>query len=182
MSGYIPDDGPDTGDTRRTFVDRYNAIATCLDEVAFVEGIVDFGAYNGRMARQLCARYGVPGVAVDDYSGLLGDKYVTAINRVVSPRELGKTIREAAGGGATTVLALSVLHHLPEWQKYVGAIERNARYALIETAHPDEVLPEAGAHDQSAAITAWCWKRGKIIHESPGWDQSQMRPTWFMEF
>lgn len=174
---YIPDDGPDMGLTARSYWDRRNAISDHWPVLS--KHVIDFGAYRGRLANDLADSHKLFGVAIEgEYDLMHGDR-VTNVREHVTPRRLGSIIRDYPNA---TVLALSVLHHLPEWRKYVGAIERNASYAFIETAHPDEVLPDAVAHDQSAAITAWCEKRGVKIHESPGWDRSQLRPTWFTEF
>ena len=183
---YIPDDGPDTGATARTFMDRLSAIGDSWPDDSLY--LVDFGGWNGRFSYELFERGNINGATLieGDYVPLARANCpsVEVVREHVTPRALGTIIRgvDHRDGGVVTVLALSVLHHLTDWKKYVGAIERNADYAFIETAHPDEVLPEAVAHDQSDAIWRWCEKRGRKVHESPGWDSRYLRPTWFMEF
>lgn len=175
---YILDDGPDDGTTRRTFMDRYAMIARAWVPA---DSLVDFGAYNGRMARSLAGIDCIPGLAIDSYDGLDGGELVEEVNRNVSPRELGKYIRDSPG--ATTVIALSVLHHLPEWEKYLGAISRNAKTAFVETANPEEVLPEAVAHGDSAKVIRAVEKLGGVpVGESAGWDSRFMRTTWRIDF
>lgn len=175
---YILDDGPDDGTTRRTFVDRYNAI---VDNWAPADSFVDFGGYNGRLARNLAAEFDIHGTVIDSYPGLTGGLLVETVNKDVTPRELGKIIRDLPS--PTTVIALSVLHHLPDWEKYIGAISRNAKTAFVETANPDEVLPEAVAHGDSAKIIRAVEKLGGVpVGESAGWDSRFMRTTWRIDF
>ncbi len=166
--------------TIRDFHGRYQSVADNWPERISVA--VDFGAHAGTLIRKL-ALDGLTssGVAIDGYSGLSGDSRITAINRDVTPRELGKIIREQPGN--TTVIALSVLHHLPEWEKYLGAISRNAKTAFVETANPDEVLPEAVAHGDSGKIIRAVEKLGGVpVGESAGWDSRFMRTTWRIDF
>lgn len=178
MMTYIPDSGPDTGVTSRTFLDRFQAIRDSWpDDSTYV---VDFGAYNGRMAGGLADALALRGVAIEgDHELMPGRELIKNVSEFVSPRDLGAIIRDYPGA---TVLCLSVLHHLSDWRKYVGAIERNASYAFIETANPDEVLPTAKAHSESAAILRWVEKRGVKVGESAGWDSRFLRSTWRLDF
>lgn len=174
---YIPDSGPDTGNTARSFEDRLWQVKCSWPKDT--RSVVDFGAYRGRFVNELCEDLGISGVAIEGEYELMEHPSVERVDRFVTARELGAIIRDQED---PTVLCLSVLHHLPDWQKFAGVIERNAKYAFIETANPGEVLPAARAHDQSAAIWRWCEKRGTKVHESPGWDGRFMRPTWLLKF
>lgn len=177
---YIPDEGPDTGNTARTFTDRAQTIGD--NWPALSRAVIDFGAYKGRFVQEFYTSGLVTGGAIIE--GVEQPAPVpgcVVVREQVSARKLGTIIRDWSLL-QPTVLALSVLHHLPDWKKYVGVIERNAAFAFIETSHPDEVLPEAVAQDEAANIWSWCEKRGTVVGESKGWDGRFMRPTWRIDF
>lgn len=177
---YIPDSGGDAQGARRTYLDRADMV---FDNWPDAKSVVDFGAYRGRLLFELvnegAADCGVGVEALESPLFQPSDNLEWVAGKV-SPRELGKIIRDAPGD--TTVLALSVLHHQPDWLKFASVIERNAEFAFIETSDPREVLPEAKAQDQAAAIRKWCGKRGVEVGRSPGWDRRFERVMWFMEF
>lgn len=114
------------------------------------ESITDIGAHDGTIARRL-AMDGFSVLAVDDHERESGGG-VLATKLTVNAANLGSL------GRADIVVALSVLHHMPDWRGVLEGMRRVARKAVIvEVPHPAEKLKRARARhelpEMHAAVT-----------------------------
>ncbi len=172
---YLPVwDGKDRP-SRRDGAGRYQAIATYLRENPIGDGtgftVFDFGAFNGYFSRRLAEDFDARCTAVDDNPALTPYPGVEAINRRITPTDIG--------GPYDVVIAMSVLHHLEDWRDYLNALIEAGTVVFIEVAHPDENLPKAKAHHTSRAINRAVKAKklgGQIIAETPGYDPRCVRP------
>lgn len=104
---------------------------------------LDLGAYAGYFSIRLARQFDADVVAIDNWRGLrtVDHPNIEIINRRVTPDEV------RALGPFDVTLALSVLHHIPEWADMIDALRSVTTGTLfVETADPTETLPKAVAH------------------------------------
>jgi len=121
----------------RLCVDRYEPIATILGRLVGPFTVLDLGANAGWFTARLADDFGCHVTAVDDHpdlpavvSGRAGR--VRVERRRVTAGHLRKMARY------DVVLALSVLHHMPDWREALDVIRRCRRVAIIEVPDPSE--------------------------------------------
>lgn len=128
---------------------RYLAIKDVLDDDRAETGkpithVLDFGAYGGYFSFRLAEDFLTKVVAVDDHAELKrgiqanGNHLVSGIHQRMTPQQV------AALGSFDATLALSVLHHVPQWEEMLDVfLDVTERFLFIETPGPDEHLPNA---------------------------------------
>lgn len=135
--------------------------------------ILDFGALTTQTALELADRYGAHVIVVDDTLSETGG--VEVINRKLGPSQIRKLPYQ------DVTLCLSVLHHLSQYRSYLDALQWISGLLFIETAHPDEDLPLAGAHHKTPKIIAELEHRGaKPLCTTPGYDPRFERTLWVL--
>lgn len=151
---------------------RFDHIAEYLGDRP-VHHVLDFGALNTIMAQRFTARYNAHVTVVDDAlnGGTVLDN-VTYIGKRLGPAAIRKLPHQ------DVTLCLSVLHHQPQWRNYLDALHSISGVLFVETAHPDEELPNAAAHQKSPAILAELANRGTPLCETPGYDDRYTRTLW----
>lgn len=160
----------------RECAERFDAIASRILE-ADLDGstMLDLGAYAGYFAQRAAQELGCKVTAVDDWRGLAGLVVdgVTVINRRLSPEEVADL------GRFDVVLALSVLHHIPEWRSMLDVLRANSTLLFVEPPNADEVLPKAVSHgDPIAEVIAGLG--GEVIATTPGHRSDIPRELWVM--
>lgn len=178
---YQPEwiDGKTVGTSRRDAEGRYAAIARELDGM-YGFTVLDLGAHAGYFSLRLAEEFGANVTAVDDAAELAAtlDKVphpqVTGFFQKVDPRGLEHL------GQFDVALCLSVLHHVTWWRSMIHMLIKQSRKLIIESAHPDEVLPGAIAHSQEI-IPMIELHNGRKIHESPGFDDRFLRPMFVID-
>jgi hypothetical protein len=146
-------DGKEVGTGRRPCAERYAAIAEYLQGRFGEEQeitVLDFGAQSGYFSARLVDDFNAKATAVESNRAALThmtrDPRVRVIAARLTPEQITKL------GKFDVVLGLSVLHHLPNWKRYLRELVAVGEVIFIETAHPKENLPKAVAHGESAAI------------------------------
>lgn len=165
-AGYQPvwEGGREHGVGWRDASGRYEAIkrylvarmGTDARQLPPEPSVFELGAYNGYFCRRLADDFGSRCTAVDgqpflqDYQSPTGGGSVTAARRLMDPQAITAT------GEHDIVMAMSVLHHWPNWREYAEALINVGRVVFIETANPHEKLSgeargiAAAAHDYFA--------------------------------
>lgn len=152
---------------------RFDAMASRLDNPA---RILDFGAINTDTAVKLIARWpGCSAVVVGDEIDSLSSTRITAIPKRLTPSQIGKL------GPFDVTLALSVLHHCVQWRNYLNVLRNSAPTLFIETAHPDEDLPNAKAHKHTADMISAVQAIGEPIASTAGYDSRFQRTLWLVQ-
>lgn len=152
---------------------RYDAIANQLDSRGF--SVLDLGAYAGYFSIRLAHDFDAHVTAVDDYPTLAercrGWSNITVINQRLTAGEIDEL------GRFDVVLALSVLHHMPDWSDTLDALAANSGRLFVETADPSETLPKAVAHcpELAAAVEAL---NGTPIAHTCGYRSTIERTLW----
>lgn len=166
--------------TRRESPTRYAVIKQYLESHPFGEDelkVLDFGCLDGYFANRF-ATEGADVTAVDDsfmFDAAAINPNITCIAKHVEPEEIPDL------GEFDVVLCLSVLHHLPNWRKYVTAFKKAGTVLFIEVANPDENLPKAKAHSQSKRIHTAIAKLGDVITQTPGYDRQFERDMFVID-
>lgn len=151
---------------------RYDAIARQLaGRSGFT--VLDLGAHAGYFSLRLAEQFDARVTAVDDWPGLsravAGEPRVTAVPRRLTPGQVRGL------GPFDVVLALSVLHHIPDWPGMLDALREAAGVLMIETPDPAEVLPKAVAHGPELAAAVYALP-GEVIAWTPGHRSRILRP------
>jgi 2-polyprenyl-3-methyl-5-hydroxy-6-metoxy-1,4-benzoquinol methylase len=152
---------------------RYEAISRALrDARGFT--VLDFGANDGYFSRRLAEDFDASVTAVDDWKSLprsvAHEPRVSVIARRLSPHDVRHL------GEFDVVLALSVLHHVPEWGEMLQALHDAARHVLfVETPDVSETLPKAVSHCPELAYTVGALG-GETIAQTPGYRSQILRP------
>lgn len=165
----------------RDCASRYDAIALELINLRMEERrgftVLDLGAYLGYFALRLAEEFDARVTAVDDFPGLkarCGDHpKIRVIPRRLSPAEVAEL------GRFEVVLALSVLHHIPEWAEMLEVLLANSDLLFVEVPDPTEVLPKAVAHcpELTAAVEQL---GGRAIARTAGHRSQIERTTWLV--
>ncbi|KZA21874.1 class I SAM-dependent methyltransferase [Acinetobacter baumannii] len=167
--------GKTVGVSQRDAEGRFAAIAKHLyGQFGFTA--LDLGAHQGYFAHRLADEFGAEVIAADDSPVLESGPGVSLIHKRLTPADiLGLKHVDVA-------LCLSVLHHVPQWRETLDALRSISDVLFVETAIPDEILPTAVAHGDSAAIQANVESMGgKAIAWTPGYDANHLRPLWVIE-
>ena len=159
---------------RRNSADRLAAIIEYLGDTRGIK-VLEFGALDGWFSQQLTEHLDAECTVVDDNPSLEGSR-LNVINKRLTATEIRKL------GKFDVVLALSVLHHVPQWKATLNALLNAAPVAFIETAVPDETLPKAVNHAASEQIIKAVQDAGAIsISRNPGYDAKYMRDLWVID-
>lgn len=144
---YQPEwrDGKTVGVSKRDAASRADAIVEYLGDAKGLR-ILDLGAYAGYFSHRLADQLDSECVAVDDFPGLKEAPGVTVIRERLTPAAIEKL------GKFDVALCLSVLHHLPQWKRYLKTLTDIADVVFVETSVPEEILVKAKAHGSAKAI------------------------------
>lgn len=157
---------------RRNSADRLAAITEYIGNTPGIK-VLEFGALDGWFSQQLTEKLAADCTVVDDNPNLSG---ANVINKRLTATDIRKL------GSFDVVLALSVLHHVPQWKSTLNALLNAAPVVFIETAHPDETLPKAVNHSASAQIVKAVEDAGAIsITQTPGYDSRFTRDLWVID-
>lgn len=153
---------------------RWDAIESYLTGLPWGPRVLDLGAYAGYFSLRMADRFGAQVVAVDDWRDLrkVDHQNITTIHRRLTPSEV------EALGEFDLVLALSVLHHIPEWRDMLDVLDRvTTGIMFVETPDPSEVLPKAVAHcvELHDAVVAL---GGDVIARTDGHRSTIKRNLW----
>lgn len=152
---------------------RFDAIASRLGGPA---RILDFGAINTVTAEKLIAPWPeCSAVVVGDEIDTPSTPRIEVVPNRLTAGQVGKL------GPFDVTLALSVLHHCIQWKNYLNVLRNSAPVLFIETAHPDEDLPNAKAHRHTAEMTAAVEAIGKPIAYTDGYDSRYQRTLWLVQ-
>lgn len=147
-------DGRTVGPQERDCAGRYQAIVPYVADGARV---LDFGAFSGyfshRLADERSARCVAVAPEVEPYPGVT---VVKGRMDVAGIRNLGRF---------DVVLALSVLHHLDQWEDYLDALCAAGGTVIVEVPHPEERFDHCDAEKVEAIAAAvygptLCWTAG----------------------
>ena len=162
---------------KRDSAGRFDAILAYLEGRTHGMRVLDFGCLDGYFANRF-ADLGAEVVAVDDSDMFDPSKMHANVTPVAAHLE---PVDIKTWGHFDVVLALSVLHHLPSWRKYLTALKKSGDILFIETANPDETLPRAKAHAMSDRIVTAVSKLGESIKQTPGYDAGSLRDLWVID-
>lgn len=125
----------DGGAAQRDCADRYAPIRDLLTTIDGPFTVLDLGANAGWFSTRIATDFPAAQVtAVDprpEVQQATSDR-VTAVQQRMDAAALRALPRH------DVVLALSVLHHLPEWQQAVPWLQACRRWLVAEVPHPDE--------------------------------------------
>lgn len=125
-----------TAPGERACVDRWEPIAELLDNINRPFTVLDIGAAQGWFTRRILGDFPQANVtAIDPGSGLddlAGHERVTVVRRKVTAIDLHRLPRH------DVTLALSVLHHFPDWPQALSLVRASRKFAVIETPTPGE--------------------------------------------
>lgn len=173
--------GKQIGKARRDFAGRYEAVRDWLKANNFSGfSALDFGAGGGYFTARLTEdfRAGVTAVEKDPRARqpLSRAHAVKVVNEHLDADQLKEL------GQFDVVLALNVLHHLPDWREHLDVLASSASVLFIEVANPGEVLPNAAAHADSRDIEAEVKDLGaQPLHESPGYHSKFQRTLYVLD-
>lgn len=135
--GYQPTlrDGRVVHPGERDCADRYEPIRDLLAEATGPLAVLDLGAYTGYFATRVTEDLPHAHVtAVDPRPEIrqAASNQITVIQRRMDAAALRALPRR------DVVLALSVLHHLPDWRRALGWLRACRRWLIVEVPHPAE--------------------------------------------
>lgn len=132
---------------RRECSARYEAIRVALSKLRRPFTVLDLGAAQGYFAERLAEDFGAVVTAVDTGPVRRRKRYPRGSVAWKQERLSGANV--AQWGGFDVVLALSLLHHIPDWPRMLEALPTIARRALfLEVPHPEEKLRVAPARGE----------------------------------
>ena len=137
----------------RSCADRYELIRPVLEAYRRTFTVWDIGANLGYFGCRIADEYGAVSVMVDKRPGLVDVCRENAIPTIVAmAHELtAKDLTELAQSEhADVVLALNVLHHMPDWRLALPAILSLGEMVLIET--PGRGDSNSAHYDRSQEI------------------------------
>jgi SAM-dependent methyltransferase len=184
--GYIPQwrNGHEVGTGLRDANSRYIAIRDYLYKHTYpwvkkwkpenaIDGpaVLDVGAFNGYFSRRLVDDFNARCVAVDN-NPLLREPYknITVVGFHLEPPGI------RALGHFDVVLALSVLHHYPNWPDYLAALLDAGDLLFIETPSIQERLGPriTNIHQRLSAM-------GELLARTPSMAKTGDRFLWAVE-
>jgi hypothetical protein len=166
-------------DEKRHSAQRWAAIHRHMLTVADPETLLDLGALHGYMASQAVLSF--------------ADVRVTAVELAWYERvpALGPRIDCVSAawhaqdvlehGPWSAALALSVLHHVPDWRATFDALLARTRWLYVELAEPGELLPlaqvdRAGRVAQIDAVLSR--PEHLVLCQTAGYDPRFVRCLW----
>jgi hypothetical protein len=176
--------GVEVAKGKRDCAGRYEAIASYLrerDDLPNTLRILDFGALDGYFSQRLAEEFGANVVAIEQnrkaLAHLAGHKQIRTRIAYYTPEQVRGL------GHFDVVLALSVLHHQPNWRDFLAAFQEVGDIVFVEVSHPDETLPRAVAHRDAETIfeTVAEAAHGSPLVETPGYDESHERPLYVID-
>jgi SAM-dependent methyltransferase len=133
--GYQPvrTDGEDVGG-ERSCADRYEFIAKYLEDQTGPFTVLDIGANLGYFSQRLTEDFDCYVTAIDNNPDLwdVQSDRISIINRRVTSDDLRQLPRH------DIVLALSVLHHFPDWPEVLWQVRCCRKMAFVEVPAPNE--------------------------------------------
>ena len=177
-------DGREVAKGKRDGNGRYEAIAQYLRDREGLPNdmrVLDFGAQSGYFSQRLHEEFGGHIVAIESnrkaLAHLAGHKGIRTRIAHYTPDQLRNL------GHFDVVLALSVLHHQPNWREYLDALTEIGTVVFVEVSHPDEQLPRAVAQGDAEAIFEAVAEaaHSSPIAETAGYDESQLRPLYVID-
>lgn len=168
------------GQGYRECAGRYRVIANALQEVPRPFTVLDLGAAEGYFSSRLAVEFGafVTAVEARRIKDTNYHQRVTWITKKVTPQDIVDL------GSFDVVLALSVLHHIPEWEKTLNAlVSVTGRYLFVETPHPSERLKKAPARHELGKLEVTIRSLGvSRIGDAPAvWDKTLMRGMYLWQ-
>lgn len=128
-------DGKQTSPGTRESAFRYEAIKPVLQSISQPFSMIDLGAHSGYFSIRVAEDFDCWIMAVDKERFSIDSERIQTAQARIDEAYLLDLPRP------DVVLALSVLHHLPDWQDSYRAMRRLAKQALImEVPHPEERL------------------------------------------
>lgn len=129
-------DGALIREGRRECVSRYEATRDALRErLEPGPSVLEIGGWDGYFTRRLTEDLGARCVSVDTRTPPDDDHQVQHRRLRVDADSVH------ALGNYDAVLALSVLHHMPDdWRRVYQGARRYCRWMVVEVPHPDEVV------------------------------------------
>lgn len=141
---------------------RYTVIRGVLDRIDEPFTMLDIGAHAGYFSVRTAEDYNCRVTAVDNHPALrVRSDRVTVVPRRVDADWLPAQPR------VDVVLALSVLHHMPDWRRVLAEIAACRHTAVVEIPHPDETwMRSAAARHEVPELHEAVLSAGKQIGES----------------
>lgn len=142
---------------------RYDVVRGVLDGVPEPFTMLDIGAHSGYFSVRAAEDYMCRVIAVDDHRelGKAASLQVAVTSRRVDADWL------AARPRVDVVLALSVLHHMPDWRRVLDEITACRHAAVVEVPHPDETwMRSASARHEVPELHETVLSAGERIGES----------------
>lgn len=157
---------------------RYDAIRTEIEKAELGDfTVLDFGAYGGYFSFRLAEDFHAEVVAVDDHPELR--RGIEANHNPLVTPVYDRLSSDGVGdlGEFDVVLALSVLHHVPDWERMLEALcEAATELLFIETPRPDEELPNAANRERLGGIWTHVHNLGgEVIATVAGYDKKFQR-------
>lgn len=176
-------DGREVAKGKRDGNGRYEAIAQYIRDREGLPNdmrVLDFGAQSGYFSQRIAEDFGGHVVAIESnrkaLAHLAGHKNIRTRIAHYTPDQLRNL------GHFDVVLALSVLHHQPNWREYLDALTEIGTVVFVEVSHPDEQLPRAVAQGEAARITeAISDLTQTVLTETPGYDEAHLRPLFVID-
>lgn len=145
MTAYQPvwRNGRELQAGERDCADRYSMIRPALDRLDGPFTVLDVGANLGYFSTRICEDYPATALAVDPRPELTASSKVTVAHDVLDAHGLRRLPRH------DVILALSVVHHMPDWRSALDALQACRAFAIVEVPHPDEDwMRHAAARDE----------------------------------
>lgn len=176
----LGEDGEVISKGYRDCEERYEAIAHEVAALRRPFTVLDLGAAEGYFALRLTRDFGARVVAVDSR------QVVRAVEGKVAAVRVADVDADAVHklGSFDVVLALSFLHHVPDWRRMLERLDRSFRSRLfIEVPHPGERLRDALNRNALPVIDAAVRARGvRRIADTPAvWDRDLTRGLYVKE-
>jgi len=118
----------------RDCASRYEAVRSVAKTLPAPFNALDLGAHLGYFSTRLVEDFDCDVTAIDDYEplGWAQSYRLRVVNQRVGARWLSQQKRH------DLTLALSVLHHMPDWRDVLDELTACRYYSIIEVPHPDE--------------------------------------------
>jgi hypothetical protein len=163
-------------DRKRDSEGRLAAILRSIPE-PYPKRVLDLGAHSGFMACALAREWGCEVLAIERHGP--GEQYPGV--RWLSEDVSASRLRELCSDGFDLALALSVLHHMPDWAAAYWALRSGARYLVAEATHRDEGRPKSEPQ-RSELVHDLVTSQGRVIHRAPAFGMAdKLRPLVIAE-
>lgn len=156
----------------RECASRWDAISGDIEGFGFT--VLDLGAYTGYFTKRFVEEFDAKVVAVDNNKDLRESLEGFDV-KVINERLAAEQIHDL--GKFDVVLALSVLHHMPDWRDVLEVLVRNADCLYVEIPDVTENLPKAISHTPELIETVE-GLGGRKIAETAGHRSEIRRGLW----